>query len=682
MVIWERYVDYSKIEFKPAPNPTRAHLKNDARYADAVCAFDIETTRITEIEQSIMYVWQFCIDYPNGQDIVIMGRTWQGFKHMLGRLQARLDGLHLRCFIHNASYEFQFLAGVYPFDNDEVFIMESRSILSFTMYKYFDFSCSYKLFNMSLDLATSKYAPDYHKKDGRGFEYEKRRFADTPLTRKELLYCVYDVWGLCKAIRGIMALFKDDLYTIPHTSTGYVRREVKREMQPYHHELVDSFPTWEVYQLLRSAFRGGNTHASRFYAGEIIENVKSVDISSSYPTQQCTKLFPVTPFKRCYDGRLSYLHLCMDRGRAFLIRCKLTRVKLSDPFIHIPYLADAKCEVSRGARLDNGRILSADELVLTITDIDFGIIEQQYDFDFEMLDMFVSWYGALPAPLVDINRRYFTAKTELKGTGADLLYMKSKNLLNSIYGMSVQAPVKLTILYNNGAYTLDVHELPQDILARASKRPYTLYQYGVWTTAHARADLQKGIELCSDGIVYVDTDSCKYVGNADFTEYNERARASAVKHGCSAVDSKGNPHYMGVYEDDGSYNRFKTLGAKKYAYEDENGNLHITIAGVPKKAGAAELARKGGLEAFTPGLEFTETGKLEAVYNDGRINGVMVDGRKLDITKNVVLRPTTYKLDITNEYAVVLEDSAKIIKRVQNDCIKRQLQKSGECVTI
>lgn len=675
MVVWEPYADYKSLIFKEAVNINRKWRRDGSRFADCVCAFDIETTRIVEIEQSIMYVWQFCIDFPDGADVVIMGRTWKEFLHMLGNLQKRLHGLHMRVWVHNLSYEFQFLSGIYHFKDEEVFIMESRSILSASMYKNFEFSCSYKLFNMSLDLATSKYAPDYHKRDGRGFEYDKRRFADTPLTRKELLYCVYDVWGLCKAVRGIMALFKDDLYTIPHTSTGYVRREVKREMQPYHHELKDAFPSFEVYQLLRSAFRGGNTHASRFYAGEVLETVHSVDISSSYPTQQCTKLFPVTPFKRCYDGRLSYLHLCMDRGRAFLIRCRLTRVKLSDPFIHIPYLADAKCEVSRGARLDNGRILSADELVLTITDIDFGIIERQYDFDFEMLDMYVSWYGELPAPLIDINRRYYVSKTVLKNTGQDLLLLKSKNLLNAIYGMSVQAPVKLTILYNNGAYTPDVHELPQDILARAAKRPYTLYQYGVWTTAHARADLQKGIELCGDGIVYVDTDSCKFVGSADFAAYNERARAVAVEHGCSAVDAKGNTHYMGVYEDDGEYSRFKTLGAKKYAYEDNNGELHITIAGVPKKAGAQELARKGGLEAFVPGFEFVETGKLEAVYNDGRINGVVIDGRKLDITKNVVLRPTTYKLDITNDYAVILEDSAKMIKRVQNDCIKRQLQK-------
>lgn len=674
MVVWEQYVDYKKLTFHEAVNVNRRKMRDGARYADCVCAFDIETTRLEEIEQSIMYVWQFCIDFSDGTDLVILGRTWGAFRRLLGNLQRRLHGLHMRIWVHNLSYEFQFLSGIYPFKDEEVFVMESRSILSASMYKNFEFSCSYKLFNMSLDLATSKYAPDYHKKDGRGFEYDKRRFSDTPLTRKELLYCTYDVWGLCKAVRGIMALFKDDLYTIPHTATGYVRREVKREMRPYHHVLKQSFPSDEVYQLLRAAFRGGNTHASRFYAGEILESVKSVDISSSYPTQQCTKLFPVTPFKRCYDGRLSYLHLCMDRGRAFLIRCRLTRVKLSDPFIHIPYLADSKCEVSRGARLDNGRILLASELVLTITDIDFRIIERQYDFDFEMLDMFVSWYGALPAPLIDINRRYFKAKTELKGTGQELLYMKSKNLLNSIYGMSVQAPVKLTILYNNGAYTPDLRELPQDLLARASKHPYTLYQYGVWTTAHARADLQKGIELCGDGIVYVDTDSCKYVGSADFDTYNERARVVAIEHACAAVDAKGKTHYMGMYEDEGEYRRFKTLGAKKYAYEDKNGKLHITIAGVPKKTGADELERKGGLEAFTPGFEFTETGKLEAVYNDGCINGVKVDGRTLDITKNVVLRPTTYKLDITDEYAVVLEDSSKIIKRVQNDCIKRHLQ--------
>ena len=135
-----------------------------------------------------------------------------------------------------------------------------------------------------------------------------------------------------------------------------------------------------------------------------------------------------------------------------------------------------------------------------------------------------------------------------------------------------------------------------------------------------------------------------------------------MKSGAFADDSKGKRHYMGVYEQEEDYKRFACLGAKKYAYEDSAGELHITIAGVNKAKGAEELANNGGLETFiacaNPETEFTfnDAGGLEAVYND-LADPVLenVNGRLFQITSNVCLRPSTYTLGITEEYRVILE---------------------------
>lgn len=662
MVIREPYVNYRKIDFQLQPRPVG--IRGGTAYADCICAFDIETTRLKELEQSFMYVWQFCIDYPDGSDIVIIGRTWREFKHMTWNLTQRLDDLHLRIYIHNASYEFQFLAGIYDFSEREVFALESRSILNFSMYKRFEFYCSYKLFNMSLDAATAKYCPDYHKKTNT-FDYDARRFADTPLSRKELLYCVYDVWGLCKAVRALMVLHGDNNYTIPRTATGFVRREVRDIMRPYHCELVENTPPFYIYKLLRAAFRGGDTHANRYYAGEILINVRGRDIASSYPTQQCTKQFPVTKFTQC-ENTPRMLDKMRERGRALLIHCILRNVVLRNKYTAIPYLPIAKCQKLGKYCGDNGRILSCHYLEICITDIDLLIIEKQYSFDMEIIEMYKSIYGYLPEPLQTINKKYYEAKTALKCVqGQELYYMKSKNLLNAIYGMSVQSQTPERILFSKGAYIPDMSRSEEAIYKAATKAPYTLYQFGVWTTCHARNDLQHGIDICGDNLVYVDTDSCKYLGDCDFSAYNARARAVAKEHGAFANDKNGQAHYMGVYEDDGLYTRFVTLGAKKYAYEDEKGRLHITVSGVPKTTGAQELLRKGGLEAFTPGFVFTESGKLESVYNDGEMLGIEVDGRVIDITRNVVLRPTTYALDITADYGELLSMTAKSLNNLQ-----------------
>lgn len=662
MVVRESCMDYERLVFRPLPKPQS--VRGAGVYADCVAAFDIETTRFTEIEQSAMYVWQLCLDFTAGEDVVIVGRTWPEFKHCLYHLGKRLGVLRLKIFVQNLSYEFSFLSGIYDFRPHEVFALESRSVLSCSMYKRFDFFCSYKLFNMSLAVATGKYAPEYAKKSGAEFHYEKRRYYDTVLTRKELLYAVYDVWGLCKAVRGLMALHNDNLYTLPRTSTGFVRREARKSMNEYRGQLCALWPDFDLYRRLRVAFRGGNTHANRFYAGAIIHNVNSVDISSSYPSQQCTKQFPVTPFQNVPAADGYMLDKLRSRGRALLLHLGLSKVKLRNRFESVPYLPIAKCLKLIDVTNDNGRILSAKYIEIVVTDIDYAIIEKQYSYNLTVIDMYKSCYGSLPEPLVELNRRYFIEKTKLKGVaGQELYYMKAKNLLNAIYGMSVQDPVRARIEYQCGEFVENVEKTAEELLINTGKNPYTVYQFGVWTTAHARAVLQQGIDICGDGLIYVDTDSCKYVGAADFSGYNREAEAAAVAAGAWARDRNGQPHYMGVYEAEAPMQRFITQGAKKYAYEDARG-LHITVAGVPKKSGAEELARAGGLEAFRPGMVFSESGKLESVYNDIGYGKYKTDGRVINITKNVVLRETTYRLDITDDYSDILSISAKTLNEI------------------
>ncbi len=109
---------------------------------------------------------------------------------------------------------------------------------------------------------------------------------------------------------------------------------------------------------------------------------------------------------------------------------------------------------------------------------------------------------------------------------------------------------------------------------------------------------------------------------------------------------------MGVYEPDGLYKRFSTLGAKRYAYEDLDGVLHITIAGVAKKEGAEEL---GKLENFKDGKIFMNSGKTASTYVDKPPFdefSYYEDGveRSIEITPYILITPTTYEMSLTDEY--------------------------------
>lgn len=633
--------------------------KTRNKYKDLICAFDIETTTIDEITQAIMYIWQLQI----GEDITIIGRTWEEYTRLLNLLRCELeDDVYMVFFVHNLSFEFQFLRGIYPFNKDEVFAIDSRKVLKCTMHDHFEYRCSYLHSNMSLSEYTKKMGAKHQKLSGDEFDYKRTRYPWTELSPRELEYCINDVLGLVEAIGNEMKHDGDTLYTFPLTSTGYVRRDAKAAMRKVNPRYVkDQLPDIEIYSLCREAFRGGNTHANRYYSGKVLENVNSADMSSAYPYAVCNCEFPVSRFFHYGSATLDeVLTLIRVRRKALLMRVAISNVELSNPYWGSPYLSRDKCRNIRGGVFDNGRILSADYLETTITDIDLQIILQEYKFaDIVFSDVAHARYGKLPQPLIDETIKYYVAKTELKGVpGQEVYYMKSKNKLNSIYGMMAQDPVKQSIDFINNEF-VKRSENPEEILTNTNKRAFLCYQWGVWVTAWVRYRLEYGIKKAGAGFVYCDTDSVKYIGNIDWSEYNEQRKQDSLKSGSYATDPSGETHYMGVYEYDGHYAEFSTLGAKKYCYTyDKGGKLYTTIAGVTKRTGGAELEKYGGIKAFKPGFIFREAGGTESIYNDSpEITSYDVDGRTIPITSNIVIKDSTYTLGITAEYERLLEDS-------------------------
>lgn len=633
--------------------------KKKVTYKDVICTFDIETTRLADIEQSVMYVWMFHI-HPH---ITIVGRTWEQLQTLLEQFCKELEEETLCIFVHNLSYEFQFLRAIYEFTNEEVFAVDRRKVLKCTMYQEkLELRCSYLHSNMSLAEYTRKMKVLHTKLDGEEFDYTKERYPWTNLTERELEYCTHDVIGLAEAIAAEMEADKDNLYSFPLTSTGYVRRDAKRAMRKAPPNFVkNQLPDFEVWKMCNEAFRGGDTHANRYYAGRVLENVKSADRSSSYPDVLCNSDYPVSPFFRA--GELDFdslMHLITVRKKAVLMRVSITNLRLTDEFWGAPYLSRDKCRRIESGVYDNGRILKAEYLETTITDIDLRIIVEQYSFDdLCAFDVAYARYGKLPRPLIEETISYYIAKTELKNVaGQEIYYMKSKNKLNSIYGMMAQKPVKQDIIYTGGEWK-EAEEPEAELLEKANAKAWLCFQWGVWVTCHARWHLQEGIKLAGDNFVYCDTDSVKYLGEIDWTDYNNARIKASKESGAYATDPDGVTHYMGVYEADGFYAEFKTLGAKKYAFTlEKGGDTFVTIAGVTKKKGGKELDKYGGLKAFAPGFIFTEAGGTESIYNDfPEITETVREGHIIKITPNIVIKDSTYTLGITAEYESLLENS-------------------------
>ena len=649
-------------------------------YIGITTAFDIETTLLDDIQQSVMYIWQ----WQFGEDYTVIGRTWDEFLELQKRIRACLPADRwLVVYVHNLSYEFQFLKGIYQFFPDDVFAVASRKVVKADMLGCFEFRCSYKLTNMSLKQFTSKMQVEHQKLSGDDFDYSVKRYPWTPMSDEELEYCINDVLGLVEAVNALMERDGDTLQTIPLTSTGYVRRNAKRAMKDgsVHHNFVYSIcPDIETYRALREAFRGGNTHANRYYAGDIVENVHSADRSSSYPAVMCNCEFPMSEFIPILKKDLNpdYISRCIKiRHKALLLRIGIKNLRLRDPFWGCPYLSKDKCRNIHKAidTEDNGRILEAEYLETTITDIDLKIIMEEYQGEIIFLQGWYASYKKLPAPLINEVIKYYKDKTELKGVkGQEIYYDKAKALLNSLYGMMAQDPVKHSLIFQQvGDWEEDTSLSDEEILGKSNKRAFLAYQWGVWVTAHSRDALERGIRLVQEtngaDFVYCDTDSVKYTGDVDWSGYNSDRVAECRESGSMATDPSGVTHYMGVFEtedlkDTGfAYRYFKTLGAKKYAYVEREGEgVHCTIAGVNKKKGGKELDKFGGLSAFAEGFIFREAGGTQAVYNDSpEMDHVDVEGHKLSITSNVAILPSEYTLGITGEYERIIKYSKKYL---------------------
>lgn len=629
--------------------------------------FDIETSKIPIDNEghyeAFMYVWQICIEGN-----VVFGRRWEELQEFMEKVVNAYklsEEERIVVYVHNLSFEFQFIQDYFKFTH--VFAMASRSILT-AKTAHLEFRCSYKLTNMSLAKFIENTPNTLHYKGVDDLDYAAVRTPDTPLTEVEYGYCFNDVKGLYE---GVMELLKEDnIATIPLTSTGYVRRDCRKAMNKNKNNrkmFIRSRLTLLQYKLLRECFRGGNTAGDRYLTNLILKNVGSYDLSSSYPFQMIAREYPLGKWNY---GVIPDIKTLEEYNRKYctIARYTFKNIRLKDEK-PIPYIPQSKClALGDDREIYNGRILHADCLTISMTNIDFDIVKEQYVYDEIAVEEFhYSRKGLLPKELRDTIMYYFEKKSKLKGDEEHYYeYMKSKNKLNSIYGMTVTNILNTEIEYHDGEYTEKkmTEEEMQEALDKYYKnhRSFLNYSWGVFVTAYARRELEDGLNIAGLDTIYCDTDSVKYIGDHDreFESYNERLNKECEEKGISNyAEVNGKRFYMGIFDKEKGYDEFITLGAKKYAFL-QNGKLGITVSGLSKKKGAEELEKKGGLRRFQRNEVFYNSGRTIAQYNAAKVHDITVDGCTFSTASNLAIVDTTYTLGIT-------DTMLDIIERLQGD---------------
>ena len=649
--------------------------KRGITYLEIPCAFDIETTNIYKMTPegnidpdfrpfSFMYHWQFCIN-----DEVCFGRTWSEFRTLLDNLITRMDldnNRRLVIWCHQLRFEFQhFKRFVKVIDG---FYKEGNLPLKVVIDGGIEFRDSYSLSNMKLEkFCENERNVLHYKLSGDDYDYSKIRTPETPLTEYEKSYCYNDVRGLVECIRSRMQ--EDTLAGMPMTSTGYVRRDARIAVKknPKNRAIFTaSALTPKLYQMCRESFRGGNTHANVHMANQLLTDVSSYDIQSSYPACMMIDRFPISPF---FKIKISTFYNRDTSDYALLIQVRFKNLKYKGK-CGIPYIALAKCTAVTSDRVnDNGRILYAGIAEMVISDIDLAIIKREYEYD----DMFVnevyaSRYGKLSDEYKSVILDYFTQKTALKHVkGKEYEYNRAKNKLNALYGMMVMRIEHETVTYDGHDFKCTSKPLSEQIEKYyKSYNSFLSYQHGCWVTNAARARLQTMLEIVGKDVCYCDTDSIKCLGDhkADFDRMNEKLIKEAKDAGAYAADVDGVIQYMGTWEYEGKYDQFKTLGAKSYVYK-KGDEIVSTISGIDKKAGA-KFFDTYGLDMYKFGTTIKDSGHLVAYYNDDDIHEIEIDGVKIETASNVAIVNDTYTIGkgVSSEYLDLIEKALDNIEDI------------------
>lgn len=667
------------------------HTKTSVEYLNLESGFDIETTStyVNNDKFAFMYLWGFGIG--ENADFFVYGRTWEEFQELINFLSNELNlspTRRLVVYVHNLGYEFQFMRKY--FEWLEVFAVDERKPIKATIKQGIEFRDSYILSGYSLENTAKNLHSHTVEKLVGDLDYKKIRNSKTIITEQELKYLENDIIIILYYINEQLKMY-EKITKIPMTNTGRVREYVKKncyyekgksgykssksKARNYRYIMENLTLNDEEYSKLKWCFMGGFTHSNAYYTNKIIENVHSVDFTSSYPAVMIAEKYPMgTGFQPTKDEILKngydyYLNkFCCMIGIGFR--------NLKNKFLNESYLSDSKCKIKGDKLINNGRVFSAEYLATYITDVDFWVIKNCYEWEhMEIFDLTCYPTNYLPKPIIESVLQLYQDKTVLKGVqGKEVEYLLSKGMLNSIYGMTVTDIIRDNILYNDDWEVEEVDKIEEIEKYNTKKSRFLFYPWGVWVTAYARRNLWTGIFAMGEDYIYSDTDSIKFKNYEKHKTYLEQYNKMTEQKLIQALQyhnldinllypktQDGKIKLIGIWDYEGNYSRFKTLGAKRYLVE-ENNKLALTVAGLSKKNGINYMLKKSNndntkvFKMFDDSLKIPkeETGKNTHTYIDTEKEYTITDYQgNIETVKSlsgIHLEETEFNLSISDFY--------------------------------
>lgn len=663
--------------------------KKGIEFFNFPASFDTETSSFMHEDEKcgLMYLWGYKI---NG--IYFIGRTWDEFEYFNKRLSELLElneKKRLIVYVHNLSFDFQFIRS--HITMNKVFALKERKVCYCICNNGIEYRCSYILTNLPLSSLEPRSGI---KKMVGEIDYSLIRTPKTMLIDSEMEYFKHDLDVVHDYIKDCIEDEGNNITKIPLTKTGYVRRDARKSMignSAQHlysnRKLIKRLSlTSDSYDIIHKAFMGGFTHANAIHVSDVIENVKSYDFTSSYPAVIVREKFPMSKPELVKIFSKEQFEMLLDKYCCvFEIWFYNLRMKANDS-----PLSFSKTQCKGNYVLNNGRIARADECYTILTELDFFTMRDFYEWDYIEIGVFYRMIkDYLPKDFIETVLSWYNDKTKLKGIiGEEEKYMNAKSNLNSLYGMMVTDIVRPDYIYSNeNGWEVPKKPLLDEMIDKYNKsmNRFLFYPWGVWVTAYARYYLMQAILYCDVDYIYSDTDSIK-ISNyhkydiffKKYNEWNEKKIEEVLKK--QKIDSslfrpenlKGNKKILGNWEDEGVYDCFKTLGAKRYAYIKDN-HFGLVVSGLSPKLGAKYMIDKfcsadNAIINFNDGLfvESDYTGKKTHTYIDEEKSGVIYDYNGLSYQFNektaINLTPCEFDMSLSGSFK-------EFVKSIKGECI-------------
>lgn len=655
-------------------------------YYQIPCSLDIETSSFIKDgeKRATMYIGALDINH-----IIYFFRTWEEMGNLFDAIHEFFmlgENRRLLIYVHNLSYEFQFLRKWITWD--KVFALSEREVV-YAVSGGIELRCSYKLSGYSLEnLAKIRKLPI--KKLNEDYDYKLLRTSQSELEEDVYKYLINDVEIIIYYIEQLLKEEKE-ISRIPITKTQYVRRYTRNQCSSYkYRKMIRNLEiNIEEYDYLKKAFSGGFTHANILNSNKIFENVSSYDFTSSYPAVMLSEKFPMSSSERLDNPSEKDIE---DSIKYYCCIIELELYNVESKFIADNPLSSSKCEITGKKEIDNGRIMSADKIKTVITEQDFMTIKEFYNIgDIKILTIYRYVKNYLPTEFIKAILDLYKIKTELKGVdNRETEYLNSKEMLNSEYGMTVTDILRDTIEYKNDEWGIGEMDIEHEIDKYNNKFDrFMFYPWGVWVTAYARRNLFTAILELKGDYIYSDTDSVKFINREShldyFNRYNfmlEKKLERAMKYhnlDMELVKPKtieGKEKLIGEWDYDGDYSYFKTLGAKRYMTVS-NDTIVLTVSGLNKNYALPYILDQCGIkyerqngkckmlgqpnikkifDFFSEGMYIPKgkTGKNTHTYIDNEFGCVVQDYKgkycKVHEKSCIHLDEADYKLSLAEDY--------------------------------